>query len=181
MRIFADGQFVEDDWRHLGDGEDPKTVDAERVIVPLALWRSDRDRLVQSGRKIGVRVEAGDTIDPASDALNQVTLFSVVFAKFSDGRGYSTGRVLRDRFGFAGELRAEGDVLIDQIPQMIRCGFTSFAVTHGGTIAALERGELPAVLHVYQGPNAGGPSWRHRFQAGEKTAEQTAGIKDVPA
>lgn len=166
MRIFADGRFAEDNWRNLGDGEDAKTVETGGLIVPLAVWRSDRERLVQSGRKIGVRVEAGDTIDPTSDVLDQLALVSVVFAKFSDGRGYSTGRVLRDRYGFAGELRAEGDVLIDQMPQMIRCGFTSFAVTHAGTIAALERGELPAVLHVYQGPNAGRPSWRHRFQAG---------------
>ncbi len=172
MRIFADGQFVEDQWRVLGEGEEVASIEADRVIVPLARWRSEREVLVGSGRNIGVRVQAGDTIEPASDGLDQVSLISVVFAKFSDGRGYSTGRILRDRYGFAGELRAEGDVLIDQMPQMIRCGFTSFAVSHAGTIAALERGELPAVLHVYQGPNAGRPSWRHRFQAGGVVASE---------
>ena len=172
MRIFADGQFVEDNWLVLVDGEDLQGVEADRVIVPLARWRAEREVLVGSGRKIGVRVQAGDIIEPASDGLDQVALISVAFAKFSDGRGYSTGRILRDRYGFTGELRAEGDVLIDQMPQMIRCGFTSFAVSHAGTIAALERGELPAVLHVYQGPNAGRPSWRHRFQAGGAVASE---------
>lgn len=172
MRIFADGQFAEDNWRVLADGEDLQGVEADRVIVPLARWRAEREVLVGSGRKIGVRVQAGDTIEQESDDLEQVALISVVFAKFSDGRGYSTGRILRDRYGFTGELRAEGDVLIDQMPQMIRCGFTSFAVSHAGTIAALERGELPAVLHVYQGPNAGRQSWRHRFQAGGAVASE---------
>jgi uncharacterized protein (DUF934 family) len=58
--------------------------------------------------------------------------------------------LLRERFGFAGELRAAGDVLLDEIPLMLRCGFDSFEVVNEPTLRALKRGHLPGVSLFYQ-------------------------------
>ena len=62
---------------------------------------------------------------------------------------------MRDRYGFQGELRAIGDVLIDEIPLMLRCGFDSFEVTNAPTLASLEAGRLPGPPIHYQ-PGSGG-------------------------
>jgi uncharacterized protein (DUF934 family) len=72
------------------------------------------------------------------------------FAKFSDGRAFSYAEMLRERFGFKGELRAGGDVLLDEIPLMLRCGFDSFEVVNEPTLRALKRGHLPGVSLFYQ-------------------------------
>ncbi|MBY0305803.1 MAG: DUF934 domain-containing protein [Sphingomonas sp.] len=73
-----------------------------------------------------VRIEAGDDARALIPHLGQLALIEVSFPAFRDGRGYSAGRVLREA-GYTGELRAAGDVLVDQIPLMRRCGFDSFA------------------------------------------------------
>lgn len=73
-----------------------------------------------------VRLEAGDDARALLPSLGQLALVEVSFPSFRDGRGYSAARVLREA-GYAGELRAAGDVLVDQIPHMRRCGFDSFA------------------------------------------------------
>ena len=63
--------------------------------------------------------------------------------------------MLRDRFGFRGELRAIGDVLIDEIPLMLRCGFDSFEVTNAPTLDALRAGRLPGPPIHYQPASVG--------------------------
>lgn len=73
-----------------------------------------------------VRIEAGDDARALLPHLEQVALIEVSFPSFRDGRGYSAARILREA-GYAGELRAQGDVLVDQMPFMRRCGFDSFA------------------------------------------------------
>ncbi len=73
-----------------------------------------------------VRIEPGDDARALLPHLDRLTLVEVTFPAFRDGRGYSSARILREA-GFAGELRAAGDVLVDQVPYMKRCGFSSFA------------------------------------------------------
>ncbi|HJO65291.1 MAG TPA: DUF934 domain-containing protein [Sphingomonas sanguinis] len=73
-----------------------------------------------------VRLEAGDDARELLEHLGQIALVEISFPTFRDGRGYSAARILREA-GFEGELRAAGDVLVDQIPHMRRCGFDSFA------------------------------------------------------
>lgn len=73
-----------------------------------------------------VRLEAGDDARALLPHLGQLALIEVSFPTFRDGRGYSAARVLREG-GYTGELRAAGDVLVDQLPLMRRCGFDSFA------------------------------------------------------
>lgn len=73
-----------------------------------------------------VRLEAGDDARALLPHLDHIALIEVSFPSFRDGRGYSAARILREA-GYKGELRAQGDVLVDQVPLMKRCGFDSFA------------------------------------------------------
>jgi uncharacterized protein (DUF934 family) len=73
-----------------------------------------------------VRLESGDDARALIPYLDRLALIEVSFPAYRDGRGYSSGRVLREA-GYTGELRAAGDVLVDQVPLMRRCGFDSFA------------------------------------------------------
>ncbi|WP_084579759.1 DUF934 domain-containing protein [Sphingomonas azotifigens] len=73
-----------------------------------------------------VRIEAGEDARALLPHLDRIALVEVSFPSFRDGRGYSSARILREA-GYKGELRAQGDVLVDQIPLMRRCGFDSFA------------------------------------------------------
>ena len=70
-------------------------------------------------------------------------MVALAFPKFSDGRSYSAARLLRERLGYKGELRATGDVLADQIPLMRRCGILSYEVRHAPTRAALAAARSP--------------------------------------
>lgn len=72
-----------------------------------------------------VRLEPGDDARALIPHLDRIGLIEVSFPKYRDGRGYSAARILREA-GYAGELRAAGDVLVDQIDFMRRCGFDSF-------------------------------------------------------
>ena len=73
-----------------------------------------------------VRLESDEDARALIPHLGQLALIEIAFPKFRDGRGYSAARILREA-GYAGELRAQGDVLVDQIPLMRRCGFDAFA------------------------------------------------------
>ncbi|NLS26992.1 hypothetical protein S2M10_19820 [Sphingomonas sp. S2M10] len=73
-----------------------------------------------------VRIESGEDARALLPHLGRIALVEVSFPSFRDGRGYSSARILREA-GYRGELRAQGDVLVDQIPLMRRCGFDSFA------------------------------------------------------
>ena len=146
-RIWHHGAFVVDQWRHIGDAE-PVPARA-RVIVSLGRWRAERTTLESHADAIGVRLEPAEAIDATSDGLQRLALVVLPVPKFSDGRSYSTARRLRQA-GYRGEIRATGDVLLDQIPLLLRSGFDAFEITHAATQSALERGTLPAVTRAYQ-------------------------------
>ncbi len=135
---FADGGRVVDDvWTTVDTAEGLHAApDGAALLVGHALWTSERERLVARGTAIGIKLEPQD--DPASiaDDLGRFGLVAIDFPKFTDGRGYSIARLLRERHGYAGPLRAVGDVLRDQIFYMLRCGFDSFALKHEDQVDA---------------------------------------------
>lgn len=120
--------------RWLSPGEDGFVTDFPRgadLIVPLALWRLRRDDLLQHTGGAGVWLDAGDDPEAIGPDLHRLDLVAVNFPKFSDGRGFSTARLLRERYGFKGELRAIGDVGRDQLAFLERCGFDAFELRDG--------------------------------------------------
>jgi uncharacterized protein (DUF934 family) len=95
-----------------------------------------------------VRVEAGEDVRKLIPHFGRLKLVEIAFPRFRDGRGYSSARILREN-GYRGELRAEGDVLVDQILFMRRCGFDSFA-PHTPLDPRLVEEALARFPYVYQ-------------------------------
>ena len=116
---------------------------------------------------LGLHLDAGERIDDIAADLARFSLIALAFPKFSDGRAFSTARLLREKHGYSGELRAVGNVLSDQIPFMRRVGFDAFEVTHAPTRRALSQGRIAEVTLHYQPadapePPAGTRPWLRR-------------------
>ena len=147
--IWRDGAFEADEWvRIAAEAELPSG--GASLLVPLAAFLADPDRFLGYNGPLGVEVAAGESVEPLRPHLPRLGLIALAFPKFSDGRNYSAARLLRERFGYRGELRAVGEVLADQIPLMRRCGILSYDVRHAPTRAALATGRLAEVRHFYQ-------------------------------
>jgi len=106
------------------------------------------DAFLEQPNAVSVRIEAGDDVERLFEHLARVKLIEVDFPKFRDGRGFSTARLLREA-GYKGEIKATGDVLVDLVWFMRRCGFDSFAPDVSIDPAVLE-GCLNRYPHVYQ-------------------------------
>ena len=146
-RLWRDGRFSDDCWRSIGD-EEPLPAGG-RAIVSLSRWRVDAAARAAFGVPLGVRLAVTESLDPSTDELSRLALVALPFPKFSDGRSYSAARRLREA-GFQGEIRATGDVLLDQLPLMLRAGFDAFEIVNAATMKALDAGAVPAVTRVYQ-------------------------------
>lgn len=146
-RLWRDGIFVIDAWRSLADDE-ALPIDG-RAIVSLQRWRAEQPSLTSIGVPVGLRVEPAENIDYVADDIERLAVVALAFPKFTDGRAYSTARRLREA-GYRGEIRATGDILLDQLPLMLRAGFNAFVIRHAATARALESGPIPAVSRVYQ-------------------------------
>ncbi|MGI9364324.1 MAG: DUF934 domain-containing protein [Rhizobiaceae bacterium] len=134
--LFVDGVRADDSWVFV-DGEQP-VPEGEDVIVTCNVFLEQKQALLSrnSGR-LGVHLEADDQIDGLADSLNLLSVVSLDFPSFADGRAFSKARLLRDRFGFQGQIRAAGDVRIDQVQHMYRSGFDALLVTHQPTVDSL--------------------------------------------
>jgi uncharacterized protein (DUF934 family) len=152
MPLWRREGFVEDGWAVLDD-EAPAPANGA-IVVSLKRWVAERGALVSRAEPVGVALDAGADAQAHLADLADRPLVALAFAKFADGRAFSYARILRDRYGFQGELRATGDVLIDEIPLMLRCGFDSFDVTNAPTLHALESGRLPGSPLHYQPASA---------------------------
>ena len=129
-RIIKNRAVLEDNWSvlRLAEGETPDSVALPQgpVLVPLSVWLARKSEL--QGSQIGVWLAAGEGPEEIAEDLAQLAVIGVDFPKFTDGRGYSAARLLRERYGFKGEIRAIGDVLPDQLFYMTRCGIDAFAL-----------------------------------------------------
>ena len=134
--IDSAGRSVADPWRLLAEGDD--IPDSGPVLVPLRRWQSERERLSSRSDPVGVLLASNESpLDIGAGLLN-LPLIALKFPKFTDGRPYSTARLLRERHGYTGELRAVGAVLRDQLLFLRRCGFDTFALAKeqaGGDLA----------------------------------------------
>jgi uncharacterized protein (DUF934 family) len=133
MRVIKNRRIVDDDWALLeAHAPVPATGD---VIVSLAQWSSGRAGFSDRVGRVGVRLKSSESPEQIQ-ALQQVSLIAIEFPTFTDGRGYTSARLLRERHGYRGELRAVGEVLRDQLFYMARCGIDSFALAAGKDLAA---------------------------------------------
>jgi uncharacterized protein (DUF934 family) len=148
MPLFKYGKEITDEWVLAEDGA--ALPDASHLIVPLSRWREVRHELISHPAQIGVALAAGEFAEEIVEDLPHLALVQVHFPSFADGRAFSTARALRERYGFKGEIRAAGDVLLDQIHFMQRCGIDAFQVTNEPTIRRLREGRLAGIDLFYQ-------------------------------
>ncbi|WP_290652904.1 DUF934 domain-containing protein [Aquisalimonas sp.] len=130
-KIIRDRTIVEDHWQHVADDEPLPDGD---IIVSHARWREERAALVQHEGKVGVRINGDISLDTLIGDLDRLPLIALEFPAFKDGRCYSHARVLRERHGYPGELRAVGDVLRDQLAYMARVGINAFEIREDRSI-----------------------------------------------
>ncbi len=132
------------------------------MIVSLTRFQTEGERLIGEGRQVGVRVEAAESVESLAYDLPRIALVALVFPKFRDGRAYSAAMLLRTRLGYHGEVRAVGDVLLEQAPFMFRCGFDAFEPADGTTAEQWERA-AHRFRHVYQrGADERAPAFAER-------------------
>lgn len=146
-KIIKENRIVDDVWQvvRLAEGETAESValPAGPALLPLAVWQARKDEIL-AGRSnpssadasLGLWLESGEGPEAIAADLDRFAVIAVNFPKFTDGRSYSTARLLRERYAYRGEIRAIGDVLQDQLFYMKRCGIDAFALKEGKDIEA---------------------------------------------
>jgi uncharacterized protein (DUF934 family) len=132
--FIKDKSVATDPWLRLEPGPGgalPQVPVEGDVIVPLALWQSRREALLARPGRLGVWLKSDDEPAAIAEDLRLLGVVAVDFPRFGDGRGYSTARLLRERYGWRGELRAIGDIFRDQLFYLSSCGFNSFVLREG--------------------------------------------------
>jgi uncharacterized protein (DUF934 family) len=120
MVVLKNGVPQPNEWVRVAD--DASLPDGTKVIVSLERWQAERDTLRQRNAAVGVSLKSDQSPLLIKDDLDHLSLVALEFPKFTDGRAFSYARVLRDRLGYRGEIRAFGQVLRDQYLFMLRCG-----------------------------------------------------------
>jgi uncharacterized protein (DUF934 family) len=147
-RLLRDGAIVVDEWGTADEWRTPGGALASdealagdvALMITLAELRAERGRWLARSGPLGVILAPADDEQELVPDLARLALVAVEFPSVSEGRGYTQGRLLRERCGFAGELRARGAVRRDQVFLLARCGFNSFelpASEFDGAVAAL--------------------------------------------
>ena len=147
--LTAEGETRTDDWTLLPRDVNAAELPTGDLILPFRVWVEARTELLARGSRAGVWLESDEQAEDLEPFLAELAIIALDFPVFSDGRGYSNARILRERLGYDGELRAVGDVLRDQLFLMRRCGFDSFAL-RSDRDAAQAVSALADFRHAYQ-------------------------------
>lgn len=146
--LFKNGAFIADPFRAWAEGDDPASV--SYTHIPLPVFLANREAILANPHPNGLLIKPADKVEDVAGDLSRFASIAIAFPAFGDGRGYSSARLLVERYKYTGEVRATGDVLMDQVPLMRRCGISAFVVTHPATRKALETGQLTTVNLFYQ-------------------------------
>ncbi len=158
MAYFKNGAFADDPF-------------ADTEILSGPEWLQRRCEALPSpdlSSRSAIRLDPGFDVEAITGGLDRVSLIKVAFPKFTDGRGYSMGWLLRARLGFTGEMRAIGDVLFDEMQLMMRCGFDAFEIKDVQTLRLLEDGRRASTFQRFYQPGlepempAGTRPWARR-------------------
>ena len=162
--LLRDGEVVADEWRTPSEA-----APGDDLLLTFAEWSAERERwlarpgLTRPGLarpesscagRLGVILSPSDAVELLTPDLPRLTLVGAEFPTPSEGRGYSQGRLLRERFGFAGELRARGSIGRDHVFLLARCGFNSFELPESELEGA--KGALRTFSAAYQRSNDAG-------------------------
>ncbi len=171
-RLIKNDRIVDDAWTRLvlTEGEAPESVALPNasVIFPLVVWQAQRAAILARPHEVGVWLDSHEGAETLAGDLAHLSVIAVNFPKFTDGRGYTTARLLRERYAYRGEIRAIGDVLRDQLQNLRRCGFDAFAVREGRDLEGALRGFADFSEHYQTAVTEPQPLFRRRADAGER-------------
>jgi len=145
MPLIKDGAAQADSWTYLGPSDDP--ADGQSVIIDYARWHDADAAIAAHNGPLGIRMRSDQAPELIKDDLGRFDVIALEFLGIADGRSFSHARILRDRMGYGGELRAVGGVLEDQIFFMRRCGIDAFELDPGRDI-----GRAMAALTQFSAP-----------------------------
>ena len=126
MALIKDHKFVENTWVYYEPDLEP-SAHIQGVIFTLQNFTACSHH-VPADLKLGIKLENHDSVGAVADHIHSISLISLEFPAFSDGRAYSQAQSLRQQLGYDGEIRATGNVLVDQYSFMLQCGFNCFEV-----------------------------------------------------
>lgn len=142
MPLIKNGRVVADRYVHVLD--DAPLPDGIPVIIPAARFLADAAEILHHDASVGVAWPNDRRVAELAPYLDRLALVALVFPTFKDGRAYSQARLLRERYGFRGELRATGQILRDQFMFLVRAGFDVLDVAKPGDVDA-----FPSALKRY--------------------------------
>ncbi|MEW6641510.1 MAG: DUF934 domain-containing protein [Pseudomonadota bacterium] len=136
MPLVKNQTVVADDFVRVADED---AIPEGAVLLPAARFLVDPEGVLKRNAKVGVIWPNNKPVADLAPYLDRLAAVALVFPTFRDGRAYSQARLLRERFGYAGEMRATGQVLRDQFVFMLRAGFDAFEVKKDGDAAAFAK------------------------------------------
>ena len=164
--LILNGQPAADRWVLVRD-EDATLPDDSPAIVSLARWQA-----LEGSRALAPWLASDTELTPElAEELSGSPLIAIDFPRFTDGRGYSLARLLRERYGYTGEIRAVGDVLVDQVYFLSRCGFNALSLREDQWIEDAMRA-LKAFSRAYQpAVDVAEPLFRQRMREAAQRPE----------
>ena len=123
-QILKDTQVVSDNWILLDENAD--SIPAGDILLSYQQWQNFAEHLSNHSGRIGIWLEGHAEIEHIIEPLLNLPLIAINFPKFADGRGFSAARLIKERYNYAGELRAIGGFIRDQLYLLNRCGFNAF-------------------------------------------------------
>ena len=179
MPLIKAGQPAADPFLQIADGEHLPAEGA--IIVSLARWQEERGLIEPRRDLLGVRLKPGDFVEQIAGDLDRLAVIALEFPKFNDGRALSQARLLRERYGYRGEIRATGKVVRDLLQFMHRCGFDAFETGDQVTAEIVER-SLASFSLSYQPAADGRPTvieLRHVQRATADRGDCAVGMKEA--
>lgn len=151
-KLIKDGVIAENTWALIAKPEGDAAevaVPAGQVIVPLSVWLAQKAQL-SARTDVGVWLDSDEVAESIGEEANNFPVIGVNFPGFMDGRAFSTARILRERYGFKGELRAVGNFIRDQLCYLRRCGVNAFAFANPDADLAVAVQSLNDFNEYYQ-------------------------------
>lgn len=127
MTLIRHKEIVQDNWHYLQDGQSLKP---SHNIVSLDYWLENKTRLISDEAPLGLLVQGDEDVTNFANDLQYFSLIAIEFPTFTDGRGYSLAKTLREHYRYQKEIRASGDILPDQALYLTRVGFDALELAN---------------------------------------------------
>jgi len=150
-KAIVDKQIVDNDFVHIAETEELNVADLPDgdVSVPLNLWLENKQAILARDGLTAVQIAADESAEELADDLSDIDIVVLPFVSYVDGRSYSHAHRLRTRFGYKGQIRAVGDVHLDQLDFLTRSGCDAFELPEGDDLEAALRA-FTQFSEVYQ-------------------------------